>query len=304
MTLVFVYPRQGPHATERLVSEDVARARKALPRREPRAALLSGRWLAPLVLLAVIAAGWELAKFTFQIPDYKLPHLFSIVGEFGEPTRGGAGPIWAVLMLQNAAATFGVALLGFAIGTVLGMLLAIGFAGSALLSRGCLPYAVGSQLVPLLAIAPMIVIGVGRMGAPDWLAKSLIAAYLTFFPVTVGMLRGLRSVPADALALMRSYAATHWQVFWKLRLPSSLPFLFTALKIAATASVVGAIVGELPSGSAMGMGPVIINASQYYNSRPQNLWAAVLVACLIGLLFYGLVVLAERAVVRGRGAAG
>jgi NitT/TauT family transport system permease protein len=146
----------------------------------------------------------------------------------------------------------------------------------------------------------MIVIGVGQAGAPDWLARSLIAAYLTFFPVTVGMLRGLRSVPADALALMRSYAATSWQIFWKLRLPSALPFLFTALKIAATASVIGAIVGELPSGASVGIGPVVINAAQYYTSRPQNLWAAVLVACLVGLCFYALVAGAERLIVRRR----
>lgn len=255
------------------------------------------RWLPPLAIIAVGAILWEVAKFVFTIPDYKLPHLPSILAEFAEPTRGGTGPIWAVVMAQNAAATLGVALLGFIIGASLGILLAIAFAGSQLLSRGCLPYVVGSQLVPLLAIAPMVVIGVGRMGAPDWLAKSLIAAYLTFFPVTVGMLRGLQSVPVDALALMRSYAATAGQVFWKLRLPASLPHLFTALKIAATASVIGAIVGELPSGSPNGIGPVIVNASQYYNSRPQNLWAAVLVSCLIGLFFYSCVVLLERRVV-------
>jgi NitT/TauT family transport system permease protein len=183
---------------------------------------------------------------------------------------------------------------------VLGCLLALLFASSRLLTRGCLPYVVGSQLVPLLAIAPMVVIGSGRLNAPGWLAKSLIAAYLTFFPVTVGMLRGLQSVPADALSLMRSYAATPWQVFWKLRLPASLPFLFTSLKVAATASVVGAIVGELPSGSPIGIGPVIVNASQYYNSRPQNLWAAVIVSCLIGLGFYAIVALAERIVVPRR----
>ncbi len=261
------------------------------------------RWLPPVLLLVALLMVWESVKLLFQVPDYKLPHVFAIVGEFGTRTRGGSGPLWAELMLQNAAATFGVALLGFTIGAILGAVLAIAFAGSAVLSRGCMPFAVGSQLVPLLAIAPMIVIGVGRAGAPDWLAKSLIAAYLTFFPVTIGMLRGLRSVPADALALMRSYAATPWQVFWKLRLPASLPFLFTALKIAATASVIGAIVGELPSGSPVGIGPVIINAAQYYNSRPTNLWAAVLVSCLIGLFFYSLVSLAERAVVHGRSGA-
>jgi NitT/TauT family transport system permease protein len=113
------------------------------------------------------------------------------------------------------------------------------------------------------------------------------------------MLRGLRSVPPDALALMRSYAANGRQVFWKLRLPASLPYLFTALKVSATASVIGAIVGELPVGSARGIGVVIVNAAQYYSSRPQNLWAAVLVASLLGLFFYSATAMAERLIVRG-----
>jgi NitT/TauT family transport system permease protein len=147
----------------------------------------------------------------------------------------------------------------------------------------------------------MVVIGMGRLGVPDWFAKAVIAAYLTFFPVTIGMLRGLRSVPADARALMRSYAASASQIFWKLRLPAALPHLFTALKISATASVIGAIVGELPVGSPRGIGVVIVNAAQYYNSRPQNLWAAVLVASLIGLFFYNAVVVAERLIIPSRG---
>lgn len=282
------------------MSDDLAIGSGAAVAKGPAWLRATRGWLPPLAIVAVLALLWEVAKIALAIPDHKLPHLTTVIAEFGQRTQGGSGPIWAVLMFRNASATFGVAVMGFLIGGLLGCLLAIVFAGSQLLTRGCLPYAVGSQLVPLLAIAPMVVIGVGRMGAPDWLAKSLISAYLTFFPVTVGMLRGLQSVPPDALALMRSYAAAPWQVFWKLRLPASLPFLFTALKVAATASVVGAVVGELPSGSPVGIGPVIINASQYYNSRPQNLWAAVLVSCLIGLSFYAIVALAERLVVRHR----
>jgi NitT/TauT family transport system permease protein len=253
-----------------------------------------------VLIIALIALLWEVAKRTLNISDQRLPSLSAIIGEFGERTQGGSGPIWAVVMLNNASSTFGVALLGFVIGAVLGSGLAVLFHASRLLDRGCMPFVIGSQLVPLLAIAPMIVIGVGRLGAPAWLAKSLIAAYLTFFPVTIGMLRGLRSVPTDAEDLMRSYAATPWQTFWKLRLPAALPYLFTALKVAATASVIGAIVGELPSGSPTGIGPVIVNATQYYNSRPPNLWAAVFVAGLIGLVFYGLVSMVEKMVVRGR----
>jgi NitT/TauT family transport system permease protein len=144
------------------------------------------------------------------------------------------------------------------------------------------------------------VVGLGRVGAPDYLAKIAVAAYLTFFPVTIGMLRGLRSVPPDALALMHSYAANGAQTFRKLKLPASLPYLFTSLKIAATASVIGAIVAELPAGAKRGIGVVILNAAQYYNSRPPALWAAVIIAGLVGLCFYALVVLAERLIVGPR----
>jgi NitT/TauT family transport system permease protein len=126
----------------------------------------------------------------------------------------------------------------------------------------------------------------------------VIAAYLTFFPVTVNMLRGLRSVDPDALALMRALAATPRQVFLKLRFPAALPYLFTALRISATASVVGAIIGELPVGSRFGMGVVIINAAQYYNWQPANLWAAILVSALLGIAFYHAVAAVERRLVR------
>lgn len=226
------------------------RRRQGRPRRE--------HWLAPLLILACIAILWEGVKLLFRLPNYKLPHIASIFAELGQRTQGGTGPVWAVLMLRNAGTTLGEALTGFVLGGVLGCALAVAFAASPLLERGLLPYVVGSQLVPILAIAPIVVIGVGRTGAPDWLSKAIIAAYLTFFPVTIGMLRGLRSVPPDAQALMRSYAASGWQVFWKLRLPASLPYLFTALKVAATASVIGAIVAELPVGSARGMGVVLL----------------------------------------------
>jgi NitT/TauT family transport system permease protein len=284
-----------------MVSEDLILATKAArSARGVRSAFQSRRWLAPLLILVLSCVVWESAKALLTIPDDQLPHIAAILGEFGERTQGGEGPIWAVLMLQNAGVTLGEAVIGFVLGGLLGIGLAIIFTASQLLERGLLPYVVGSQLVPILAIAPMVVVGMGSMGAPDWLSKAIIAAYLTFFPVTIGMLRGLRSVSPDALALMRSYAANGWQVFWKLRLPASLPYLFTALKISATASVIGAIIGELPVGSSQGIGVVIINSVQYVSRRPQNLWAAVLVASLIGLCFYGAVALAERFVVRGQ----
>lgn len=284
------------------VSDDLTLATNtAPPRTRNRRQSPGGRsWLATLLLLVLIGLAWEGAKLIFGVTDQKLPHLSAILKELITPTRGGAGPILAVTMIQNAGVTFGEALLGFGLGGLLGCVLAVIFASSRLLERGLLPFVVGSQTVPILAIAPMVVVGLGQLGAPDWLSKAVVAAYLTFFPVTIGMLRGLRSVPTDALDLMRSYAAGAGQTFWKLRLPAALPYLFTSLKVAATASVIGAIVAELPAGSKSGIGVVLINAAQYYNSRPPVLYAAVLVAGSIGLLFYGAVALAEKLIVRER----
>ncbi len=268
--------------------------------RGPRLALGVRRWLATLLLLIVIAAIWEGAKALFNISDQKLPHISAIVSELGTRTRGGTGPLLAVSMFQSALITFGEALLGFALGSLLGCALAIVFASSRLVERGLLPFVVGSQTVPILAIAPMVVVGLGQLHAPDWLAKAVVAAYLTFFPVTIGMLRGLRSVPADALELMRSYAAKPGQTFWKLRLPSALPYLFTSFKVAATASVIGAIVAELPAGSKSGVGVEIIKAAQFYNANPPLLYVTVLAASSIGLFFYGVVALAEKIIIRER----
>jgi NitT/TauT family transport system permease protein len=250
--------------------------------------------------VGVIAIAWEGAKALFGISDQKLPHLLDILAEFGAPTLGGSGPILAIALFQNALVTLGEALMGFVLGGLLGCALALVFASSRLFERGLLPLVVGSQTVPILAIAPMVVIGLGQLGAPDWVAKAVVAAYLTFFPVTIGMLRGLRSVPHDALDLMRSYAAGGWPTFWKLRLPAALPHLFTALKIAATASVIGALVAELPAASRYGLGVEILKAAQFYNSNPPHLYATIIATAAVGLCFYGAVALAEKLIVRER----
>lgn len=258
------------------------------PRRQGRRALLS------VSLIVGIAVIWEGAKALFAIPTYMLPHTYEIFGEFLR--RGGRGELWVGIMAHNAAYTAWEALIGFLLGGVAGLALAVSFAHSRLLERGLLPYVIASQTVPILAIAPMVVVWLGT----SWVSKAVIATYLTFFPVTINMLRGFRSVDPEALALMRSLAATPRQVFFKLRLPTALPYLFTALRISATASVIGAIIGELPVGSRFGMGVVIINAAQYYNWRPANLWAAILVSASIGIAFYHAVAVIERRIVRWR----
>jgi NitT/TauT family transport system permease protein len=250
-----------------------------------------------VVLIVLIVLVWEGSKAIFALPDYKLPHLSQIAEAFVRPTP--QGPTWWVL-LYNAAYTLLEAVTGFVIGGLVGFFFAVLFVHLPLARKGLLPFVIASQTIPIIAIAPMIVVGLGQLGAPPWVPKSAIAAYLTFFPVTINVLRGLESVDRDALALMRSYAASHLQIFTKLRLPNSTPYLFTALKIAATASVIGAIIGELPVGSKNGIGVQIVIGSQYNTFNPGFLWATIVTAALLGILFYGAVALAEKLIVKWR----
>ena len=227
--------------------------------------------------------------------DLALPHVWSILGAFVQPAQRNGPPLGQVL-LGNAAFTFGEALVGFAIGAALGLTLGVVFSQSRTAERAFVPYVVASQTVPIVAIAPLVVIFL----PVGWLAVAIIAAYLTFFPVTMGALRGLRSADPWAVELMRSYASSSRQILWKLRLPAALPYLFTSFRIAASASVVGAIIGELPSGIPYGLGSSILNFKQYYVSGPERLWATIIVAAMVGLIFVGLVRLAESLVSRGR----
>ena len=227
--------------------------------------------------------------------DLALPHVWSILGAFVQPAQRNGPPLGQVL-IGNAAFTFGEALVGFAIGASLGLALGVVFSQSRTAERAFVPYVVASQTVPIVAIAPLVVIFL----PVGWLAVAIIAAYLTFFPVTMGALRGLRSADPRAVELMRSYASSSRQILWKLRLPAALPYLFTSFRIAASASVVGAIIGELPSGIPYGLGSSILNFKQYYVSGPERLWATIIVAAMVGLVFVGLVRLAESLVSRGR----
>lgn len=255
------------------------------------------RTLAYAVGLVTLAALWEGAKAVFAIPDYKLPHISMIFEALGRPTPKG---MTVGVLLADTFYTGMEALLGFVLGGIAGFSLAALFVHVKPAERGLLPYVIASQTVPIIAIAPMIVVGIGRLGAPPWLSKSIIAAYLTFFPVTINALRGLNSTHRDQLALMHSYAASKAQIFFKLRLPASVPYLFTALKISATASVIGAIIGELPVGSTRGLGVQLVVGSQYNTFNPGFLWATILMAALLGLVFYGVVALVERWVLRWR----
>jgi NitT/TauT family transport system permease protein len=259
------------------------------------------------IVLVGLCALWEGFKWfgettdlkigAFVVNDRTFPHIHDIIGQLFEPSRRN-GPMLIEVLWDAALFTAKEAAVGFALGASIGFLLGTVLAHSRLLQRGFLPYIVASQTIPILAIAPMVVVWLGGRGAPDWFSVSVISAYLTFFPVTINTLRGLTSADPRALELMRSYAASPFQIFWKLRLPTSLPFLFTAFKIAATASVVGAIIGELPASIQDGLGGAILNFNQYYATSPPSLWATNLIAALLGITFFLIVVLVERIVVR------
>jgi NitT/TauT family transport system permease protein len=269
-------------------------------RTRPRAFVL---FVAGLVLL------WEVVKLlggdplgSWQPPfdwtiarDLNMPHVWDIAIAFVEPAQRN-GPPLGVVLAAAAGFTLSEAVGGFVFGAALGIVLAVVFVHSRLLERALVPYVVASQTVPIIAIAPMVVIWLQA----GWLSVAVISAYLTFFPVTIAGIRGLRSPDPRALELMSSYAASPRDTLLKVRLPAAAPYLFAALKVAATASVVGAIIGELPSGIRDGLGGAILNFNQYYISGPPKLWAAILVASVVGIGFFLIVTAAEAAWLRGR----
>jgi NitT/TauT family transport system permease protein len=272
-------------------------------------------FIAVLLLLMVV---WEVAKWVAgdpwrdflgtqtdphvppfhikQLNDQNLPHIWDIIGAYFRPaTRNSEFTLGAVLV-DAAIFTGRSAVLGFALGALFGLLLAIAFVHSALLERALVPYVIASQTVPIIALAPMIVLWVGR----DWASVVLVSAYLTFFPVAIAAVRGLSSPDPRALELMRSYASGWWSVLWKVRFPAALPYLFTAFKISATAAVVGAIVGEEPTGIRGGLGRAILQFNEQYISGPEKLWATVFASAALGIVLFVAVRVAESLVVGAR----
>jgi NitT/TauT family transport system permease protein len=275
----------------------------------PRLARELRRAAAVALLLLGLVGFWELYRWIwssagwswpFVVDSTSMPHVWTILKAFGEPAQVNQ-PALINLLLHKALFTGKEAAVGFAIGAIVGFAIGVVLVHSRLLQRGFLPYLVASQTIPILAIAPMVVVWVNPKlpsSLQGWGAVAVIASYLTFFPVLINTLRGLQSADARALDLMRTYAAGRWAVLWKLRVPASLPYVFAALKLAATASVVGAIIGELPSGLQDGLGGAIINFNQYYSIEPQELWATNIIAALVGILFFVIVLAAEKIVVR------
>jgi NitT/TauT family transport system permease protein len=282
-----------------------------IERRTVVAKRVAGRVALFVVVLAALWGLWEGYRWLwmregwtwpFVVDDTTMPHLSDIIAAlWGSASPGGVGPRLITVLVKGALFTAKEAAAGFAIGALVGFTLGVFLAHFRLLQRGLLPWVVASQTVPILVVAPMVVVWANPKlpdGLKDWGAVALIAAYLTFFPVTVNTIRGLNSADRRALELMRSYAAGNWRILWKLRFPAALPYIFAALKVGATASVVGALIGELPSSIPNGLGAQIINFSQYYTTQPRGLWATNLIAAALGISFFLVVVIAEKLVVR------
>ncbi|MBO58646.1 MAG: ABC transporter permease [Acidimicrobiaceae bacterium] len=234
--------------------------------------------------------------------DLTMPHSGDIFKELTDEIRAGRETLpMTVYLLKKAGFTFLEAAIGFSIGVIVGLMLAVFMLRWRFAERGFLPWINVSQTVPLIALAPIVVTWARLQGYPDMVGISLIATYLTFFPVAVSGLRGLQSPESSDVELMHSYAASWTSTLVKLRLPAARPFLFPAFKLAATLSVVGAIVGEISIGTKTGLGRAILDFAQRYAVWPERLYSSVIAASLLGLFVFGLVNAAEWLVIkRGR----
>lgn len=204
-------------------------------------------------------------------------------------------------LIYHSWVTLSATLLGFALGTGLGIALAVGIVYNRTMDMSVMPWVIASQTIPILAIAPMIIVVLNAVGISGLLPKAMISMYLSFFPVVVGMVKGLRSPDAMQLDQMRTWNASAAQMFWRLRLPSSMPFLFTSLKIAMAASLVGAIVGELPTGAVAGLGARLL-AGSYYGQTIQ-IWSALIMAAALAAALVALIGFVQRMTLKRMGMA-
>ncbi|MEV6558850.1 ABC transporter permease subunit [Nocardia sp. NPDC051756] len=279
-------------------------------RRKPGAA----RVVYAVTVLVLVLALWELVKLVVpergvsigdqrilpRTGDGALPHVWSVVTVLGE--RDNSGTVGETL-LRTAGFTFGLALLALLIGTVVGVALAILMQRFGWVERGLLPYIIVSQTVPLIALAPLVAGWGGKIviaGEPwrPWMSIAVIASYLAFFPVAVGMLRGLQAPSKASVELLHSYSASWWETLVHLRFPSAVPHFLPALRLAAAASVIGAVVAEISTGTAGGIGRQIIVFAQQATGDASRLYAAVLAAALLGVAVTAVVGLAELALRR------
>lgn len=228
----------------------------------------------------------------------RLPAPHQVLSELWN-TTAGVSITSNKSLVHHAWVTLSATLSGFAIGTLMGIALAIGIVHSRAMDLSVMPWAIASQTIPILAIAPMVIVVLNSVGVTGLLPKAIISAYLSFFPVVVGMVSGLRSPETSQLDLLRTYNASRAQVFWRLRLPSSMPYLFTSLKVGIAASLVGAIVGELPTGAVEGLGARLL-AGSYYGQTVQ-IWSALFGAAIVAAALVGIVSVVQNLVLKSMG---
>lgn len=246
--------------------------------------------------------GWQLLPKT---NDRVMPHVWEPVQRLFEPAQTNSDESLLVVVLRGAWYSFRLAFVGLALGAVVGLGLAILMARFRIAERGLVPYLVASQTVPLIALAPLIVswggkLQIGEWVWPRWLSASVLGAFLAFFPIAIGTLRGLKSAPAASLELMDSYAASWSQTLWKLRFPSAVPYIVPSLKLAASASVIGVVVAEISTGLKGGIGRLIIEFARVATNDPSKVYTAVFGAAALGLVMAGFIALIDIAAMRNR----
>jgi NitT/TauT family transport system permease protein len=280
--------------------------------------LLGGKTVPVLIVLLAIVLFWYVMAVVMNAPWQDTlngrANLTDVpISEFALQTWGQdkpvlpaphqvAGAIWTGLfgsaitaprsLAFHAGITLGATLLGFGLGTLLGVLLTVVIVHNNASDRSLMPWIIASQTVPILAIAPMVVVGFGAVGVTGMIPKALISMYLSFFPVVVGMVKGLRTPEAIQLDLMRTYNASAWQVFAKLRWPTSVPFLFASMKVGIAISLIGAVVGELSNSAGGGLGVRLLTGS--YNGQTIQIWAALFIAAALAAVLVILVGWGER----------
>jgi len=282
-----------------------------------RAAYRTGMFFVSIALVAVL---WELYKVVgpekggklFGVAilprsnDTAMPHLWEMLSRYAEPEMRAPNSklIWFVV-LKGAFYSFRLALVGFVLGSTVGVALAALMTRFKTMERGLLPYLVISQTVPLIALAPLVVSWGGKLQIfgftwPRWLSASVLGAFLAFFPIAVGTLRGLKSAPAASLELMDSYAASWKQTLFKLRFPAAIPYMVPAFKLGASGAVIGVVVAEISTGLKGGIGRLIIEYARQATGDPAKVFTAVFGAAGLGLAMAGLVALADVLLMRNR----
>ncbi len=262
---------------------------------------LNSKWVYDQAARAGVEVSFsEVVKQTMNQERPKLPAPHQVAAELWKTTVEKKITSKRSLIFHSWI-TLSATLLGFAIGTGLGILLAVGIVHNRAMDMSVMPWAIASQTIPIIAIAPMIIVVLNSVGIQGLLPKAIISAYLSFFPVVVGMVKGLRSPGMMELDQMKTWNASPAQTFWKLRLPASMPYLFASLKVGIAASLVGAIVGELPTGAIRGLGARLLSGS-YYGQTVQ-IWAALLAAAILAAGLVGIVGLIQRITLRRMGMA-